>query len=139
MIYTKEQYNDANKYFEILKSKGARIEIKNKNRRTYSQNNYLHLILSYFGMNTGYTLETVKQKFFKLSVNKETFLVRETGKFGEIETVRSTASLSTKEMNKCIEKFHMWSNTEIELKLPMPEDKEWLSLIESEAKNNNYL
>ena len=139
MIFTKDQYNQADQYYEILKKKGARIEIINKNIRTYSQNRYLHLILSYFGMQTGYTLETVKQKIFKLLVNKDTFLVCENGTLGEMQTIRSTKGLSTKEMNKCIEKFHMWSLQEAEIELPTPDDKKWLSLIEAEAKNNNYL
>ena len=139
MIYPKYKYKEADKYYESLKSKGARIEIKNKNRRTYSQNRYLHLILAYFGMETGYVMETVKQKFFKLEVNRDIFLVVEQGNLGDIETVRSSAKLSTKEMGKCIDKFHLWSSQEVGVNLPTVEDKEWLSLIESEATNNIYL
>ena len=62
----------AETYFNHLLSKKKRVEIKVKHpRRSISQNSYLHLILSAFGMNFGYTLAEVKHEFFKKEVNPE--------------------------------------------------------------------
>jgi len=65
MIYNPENKLHQKQAIEKLKyffSKGKRFELKAKNdKRSISQNSYLHLILTWFGLETGYTLEEVKQ------------------------------------------------------------------------------
>lgn len=57
-----------------LEKKGAMVELKEKRGRSLNQNAYLHLLLSAFGLQYGYTLDEVKTHFYKLVVNKDMFL-----------------------------------------------------------------
>lgn len=121
---------------EELISKGAILDLKEKrNRRSISQNSYLHLILAYFALQTGYTAGEVKQDIFKKIVNSVTFY---DGEFGDlkIERWRSTADLSTVELTSCIEKFRHYSNEVAGIYLPAPEDLVYLQEIEQEVENN---
>ena len=65
MIYQTEnalQRHRAIDKFKKLLEKQATIEIiEKKPKRTYKQNRYLHLILGFFSLETGYTLEETKQ------------------------------------------------------------------------------
>ena len=66
--------------FNQLLSKGATIEItEKKSKRSLNQNRYLHLILAWFGYETGYTLEETKQEIFKKIVNPQLFYEGEVG------------------------------------------------------------
>ena len=50
------------RFFKLLE-KGAIIELTEKKpKRTINQNRYLHLILAWFGYETGYTLDEVNQE-----------------------------------------------------------------------------
>ncbi|MEC4049303.1 hypothetical protein OX284_007660, partial [Flavobacterium sp. SUN046] len=49
--------------FRFFLSKGKTFELKEKKpKRSISQNNYLHLILSWYALEYGETLEYVKQE-----------------------------------------------------------------------------
>lgn len=118
------------------------FELTEKKRtRSISQNSYLHLILSLFAHETGYTTEEVKQEIFKKIVNSDTFYDGEIDKgLVCIQRWRSTANLTTKEMNLCIDRFRDYSSKEAGIYLPEPTD---LALID-EAKiivesNKQYL
>lgn len=124
--------------FEDIISKGVIFELKEKRkRRSISQNSYLHLILAYFALQTGYTAGEVKQDIFKKIVNSLTFY---DGEFGDlmIQRWRSTADLSTVELTSCIEKFRHYSNEQAGIYLPVPEDLVHLQEIEQEVENNKY-
>ena len=128
----------AKDYLNKLIASGADFEIKKKlNKRTYSQNNYLHLLFGYFSLNTGYTPEEVKQDIFKKIVNPEIFYEGEKEKMPgiKIEQWRSTADLNTKEMTICIERFLDWSACEADIRLPEPSDLAFLKEIEIELAN----
>ncbi|TWP31915.1 hypothetical protein ETU08_00205 [Apibacter muscae] len=126
----------------LLKKK-AKIEIVEKRRnRTYSQNNYLHLILSWFALNYGETLEYIKQIIFKRQVNKDLFLIEGVDKkTGEvIKYCKSTTTLNTKELTTAIERFRNFSAKEFELYLPEPKDLNHLEEIQNEIElNKEYL
>ena len=52
-----------NEFFQ----KGQVFDLTGKNpKRTIRQNSYLHLILGYFAVETGYTIEWVKEKYVKI-------------------------------------------------------------------------
>lgn len=102
-----------------------------RKRRTLSQNNYLHLILSWFGVETGYTLEQVKQDVFKRHVNKELFISEKNG----ILICKSTTELDTKQLSQAIEKFRNWSSSEMNIYLPSANEKGMLNEIESRLYN----
>jgi hypothetical protein len=125
---------------------GKRFELKAKNdRRSISQNSYLHLILTWFGLETGYTLEEVKQDIFKKIVNPNTFYDGEhEGKIEglKIERWRSTASLDTAEMTLVIDRFRDYSAKELGIYLPEPSDLALIQELENEISkhsNQQYL
>jgi|SRR5690606_31698207 len=130
---------------EYLIEKGKTFEIiEKKPKRSLSQNNYLHLILSFFALEYGETLEYVKQEIFKKQVNREIFKTEYINpKTGEVrEAWRSTSSLDTKEMTLAIDRFRNFSSKEAGIYLPAPEDMVYLNEIEREIKkynNQNYL
>lgn len=109
-----------------------------RNKRTYKQNNYLHLILSYFALNYGDSLEYCKLEFFKKTVNLDIFeYERLNEKNGEIRTdYRSTADLDTVDMKICIDRFLTWSARDAGIRLPEPDDLVFLREIEIELQNN---
>lgn len=141
MIYDSNNKSDCLKAIEYLKkiiSKGKKFELKVKHpKRTISQNNYLHLILTWFGIETGYTLEEVKQDILKKIVCPELFYEGEHGPL-KVERFRSTASLDTAEMTLVIDRFRNWASIEFNIYLPEPDDLALIEKLEIEiSKHQN--
>lgn len=132
----KTNVTKAKERFEYLIEKGSNIELKEiRAKRTLKQNAYLHLLLAKFALEFGYTIEQVKQDVFKRLVNREAFIVVSKG----LEVCRSSKDLETHEMTNCIEKFRNWSQTECNLYLPSPNEKEFLNSIRNDIhKYENY-
>lgn len=124
-------------------SKEKRFELKAKHdKRSISQNSYLHLILSLFGVETGYTLEEVKQEIFKKHVNSSLFYDGEMKGIVNVSRWRSTADLDTAEMTLAIDRFRDFASQELGIYLPEPNDLVLLQEIENELsknKNKQYL
>lgn len=149
MIYNSSiilQKNQAIEKFKFLISKGKTFELKMKvPKRSISQNNYLHLILTWFALETGYTFEETKQDIFKNHVNSNLFY---DGDFeGKIEGVivqrwRSSASLDKQEMTLAIDRFRNFSSKELGIYLPEPKDLALLQELENEIskhKNQEFI
>lgn len=142
---------DPNNPFDVEKSKtrlkwlidhNKRFEIKEiRERRSISQNSYLHLILSWYAQEYGETLEYIKQEVFKKKINPAIFKTEYINeKTGEIrDDWRSSASLDTKEMTTAIDRFRDYSSKEAGIYLPEPTDMAALNYIETEIKKNKYL
>ena len=109
-----------------------KVELKEKRKmRTLSQNNYLHLILTWFAIETGYTLEEVKQGIFKADICKDFFeYTKQDRKF-----YKSSSDLDTKEMTDAIERFRNWSS-EQGIYLPSPDEQEFLQHIQSQVSDH---
>jgi hypothetical protein len=108
-----------------LLDKNAKIEVlEKKKNRTYSQNNYLHLILSWYALEYGDTLAEIKLEHFKKKVNpdifKTTHINRITGE--EREDWKSSANLNTEEFSLATERFRNYSAQTLGLYLPEPKD-----------------
>lgn len=133
----------AKERLEYLISKGKRFELTEKReRRSISQNNYLHLILSWYAVEYGETLEYVKQEVFKKQINTEIFkteyINRKTGEY-RVDW-RSTSELNTKEMTTAIDRFRNYSSKEAGIYLPEPKDLAMLNHIETEiTKFKTYI
>lgn len=139
---SKIDHQKAKDYLNKLIASESDFEIKKKlNKRTYSQNNYIHLLFGYFALNTGYTAEEVKRDIFKKIVNPEMFYegVKEKMPGIKIEQWRSTADLNTKEMSVCTERFLDWSAHEAGIRLPEPSDLAFLREIEIEINNQKQI
>ncbi len=118
---------------EQLLKEGVVVELKKKVRRSTSQNSYLHLILGWYGMELGYTLEEAKHIYKNLS-NEIYWYKKKNESF-----YRSSADLSTEEMTSTIDKFRNYSSKEAGIYLPEPSDLAFLTEIEIELSRNKFV
>ena len=126
--------------FNKLLEKNAIIELTEKKpKRTIQQNRYLHLILAWFGYETGYTLEETKQEIFKKVVNPNIFYDGEVGEIVPIQRWRSTADLNTAELTTAIDNFRDYASREGGIYLPDPSDLTSINHMEIELKNNQII
>ena len=127
------------KRVQALQEKRVLVElVERKPKRTIPQNAYLHLLLGEFAMQTGNTLEWVKEEYFKKHCNREMFVRLKTDELThrEVEVLRSSRDLDTGEMTTAINRFKHWASSECGIELPDAEDKEWLGYIEREMQHN---
>lgn len=130
--------NRAIEKFKYLLNKGCIIELLEKRKiRSISQNSYLHLILSWYALEMGETLEYVKVEIFKKLVNKDLFVYEFINrKTGEIrDELKSSTLLDTKEMTTAIERFRNFSSAQCGIYLPEPSDL--VNIREMERQINN--
>lgn len=128
-------------HFDKLINKDCMFELTEKMpKRSLSQNSYLHLIIDYFALETGYSEDYVKREFYKKLCNPSIFIKIVKGTLGEVQDLRSSKDLDTREMTESIERFRNWSAREAQIYLPEPSDLDFLQQIEYEiSKNKNYL
>ncbi|MES5168029.1 hypothetical protein ABVC73_05800 [Prevotella melaninogenica] len=107
-----------------LAEKGVIVDLTEKKpRRSLPQNKYLHVILAYFGAQTGNTLEWVKQQYYKKLVNPDLFIREKEDKYlGRIKVLRSSADLDTSEFSLSVEKFRNWAAQEAGIYLPSADE-----------------
>lgn len=142
MIYNAMNEFDCNKALERIKyfiANKKKFELTEKKPlRSLSQNNYLHLILSYYALEYGETMEYIKEEVFKRQVNLEIFYGEYVNqKTGLIRAqLRSTSDLDSREMTEAINRFRDYASKEAGIYLPTPEDMLHLEEIEKEITNN---
>lgn len=120
-----------------LYSEGKTVELTEKTTRTLKQNSYLHLILSYFALQYGESMEFVKREFFKKWVNPETFILEKEDRIlGKVKFLRSSAKLTQKEMTDCIERFRNWAAKEAYIYLPAPNEQDMVGAMRLEVEKN---
>ena len=121
---------------DSLKERGRFVELKELTARSLKQNNYLHLILSYYGLEFGYSLSYVKRNIFKMIVNPQIFFVdRVNEKSGEVyRDIRSSADLSKEETCVAIDRFKDHS-AQGGLVLPDPDNIIYLKEIMEEIES----
>lgn len=113
--------------------KQGMVLLEEKTQRSSQQNRYLHLLLGYLAMETGNTLDYVKEVFYKRAANKELFVrEKEDEILGKVEYLRSSADLSKEEMTLSIDRFRDWSSQTAGIYLPTANEQEFLASIEYE-------
>lgn len=110
------------KTFELTEKKKA---------RTYKQNRYLHLIISWFGLELGYTISEAKMIYKKLNLDLYKY-VKNNSTF-----LRSSTELNTKQMTISIEKFRNYANSELGIYLTEANEVKYLNHIEQEINKYN--
>ena len=95
------------KRIKTLMAKSCFVELKELTIRSLSQNNYLHLILSFYGLEFGYSLNYVKRSIFKVLINPTMFIVEKVNeKNGEVyKDLLSTSEISKTDMVIAIDRF----------------------------------
>lgn len=121
-----------------LAESGKVIELTEKKpRRSLPQNRYLHVLLAYFGTQTGNTLEWVKQQYYKKLVNPDLFIREKEDKYlGKIKVLRSSADLDTSEFSLSIERFRNWASQEAGIYLPSADEYIIIQQMEIEIERN---
>lgn len=121
-----------------LAKSGKVIELTEKKpRRSLPQNKYLHVILAYFGAQTGNTLEWVKQQYYKKLVNPDLFIREKEDKYlGRIKVLRSSADLDTSEFSLSIERFRNWAAQEAGIYIPSADEAILIQQMEIEIERN---
>ena len=121
-----------------LAESGKVIELTEKKpRRSLLQNKYLHVLLAYFGTQTGNTLEWVKQQYYKKLVNPDLFIREKEDKYlGRIKVLRSSADLDTAEMSLSIERFRNWAAQEAGIYIPSAHEAILIQQMEIEIERN---
>ena len=132
-LQNKESAQSAVVYLNNLIERGVKIEIKQlRNKRTITQNRYLHIILSWWGLEFGYTLEEAKQEFKR--INKSFYYYTKNNN----TYTKSTSNVSTKELSTHIETFRNWS-AKNGFYIPSPYEKQHLMQMQNEIQNFQYL
>lgn len=121
-------------------ARGEVVEYSAKAFRSLRQNGYLHLLCGVVAMETGESVEYVKENYFKRMCNSALFVLdRPDSYVGRVEILRSTRDLTKEEMNVAIDRFKRWGE-EQGWYMPAPEDREILRHVEVEmAKQNRWL
>ena len=121
-----------------LAESGKIVELTEKKpKRSLPQNRYLHVILAYFGTQTGNTLEWVKQQYYKKLVNPDLFIREKEDKYlGKIKVLRSSADLDTAEMSLSIERFRNWAAQEAGIYIPSADEAILIQQMEIEIERN---
>ena len=124
-----------------LYRRGCVVELTEKSRRTPAQNRYLHLILGWFALEYGETLDYVKREYFKRLVSPDLFVFRKDDRFlGETEVLRSTRDLTKEQLTIAITRFRDWSSREAGVYLPEANEDEFLRAVEVElSRRQIYL
>lgn len=121
-----------------LAESGVIVDLTEKKpRRSLPQNKYLHVILAYFGAQTGNTLEWVKQQYYKKLVNPDLFIREKEDKYlGRIKVLRSSADLDTSEMSLSIDRFRNWSAQEAGVYIPAADEAILIQQMEIEIERS---
>lgn len=121
-----------------LAESGVIVDLTEKKpRRSLPQNKYLHVILAYFGAQTGNTLEWVKQQYYKKLVNPDLFIREKEDKYlGKIKVLRSSADLDTAEMSLSIERFRNWAAQEAGIYIPSADEAILIQQMEIEIERS---
>ena len=123
----------AEKRFIQFMGEAVKIELKKKVRRSLNQNSYLHVIIGFFALETGYTRVEAKQIYKECTPQ-----VYEYEKDGK-KFIRSSAELSTSEMSITINRFRDYSSSDAGVYLPSADEKQFLEECEREIQRNKYI
>lgn len=125
-----------------LYEKRVIVEVKEKTSRSTAQNRYLHLLLGYLAIETGNTLEYVKEQFYKRAANPGIFVMTKEDKLlgGMAAWTRSSAELSKEEMTLSITRLRDWSSQVAGIYLPSADEQGFLQMIELEmSRQQRYI
>lgn len=126
---------------EALAKKGGIVELTEKKpQRGMQANKYLHVILAYFGLQVGETMEYVKKHYYKILCNRDTFVREVEDKYlGKVKILRSSADLDTDEFSLTVTRFRNWAAGE-GVYIPSSEEHLMVQQMELEvSRNKMYL
>lgn len=141
MIYPLSNPEEATKATEYLKQairNGWLVEIKRKQKtRSLNQNAFFHLLLGYFGLQYGYTMnESLTIEEAKVKIKRQFSDIFVYFKNDE-PYIKSSADLTVEEMNIVIDRLYRLA-TDMGVTLPLVDNAETRALMSNEIEKNRY-
>lgn len=138
MLYDLSKPFDKAKFKErvnTLFARGAKVELTDKSKKSYRQNNYLHLLLHYYAVCMDVSPETVKRELYKRIINPDIFVVESRVEWSK-DDLKSITAISREEMTLSITRFR---NTVAlpeygGIETPEAEDKQQMFWMEQEIQ-----
>ena len=128
----KSEADQAFEYLTQLSGKEALVDIKRVQAgRTLSQNSFFYLLISYFGLQIGYTPDEMKT-YVKRHMS-DVFLYEKKGE----KFLRSTADLDKSEMTKVLDRLYRLA-ADMGVSLPLVDNAETRSLMLNEIERNKF-
>lgn len=119
-------------YFLMKESK---VElVKRREKRSFNQNAYLHLVLSWLGIEMGLNLEQTKQSIWKQIICPDIFKI----KVNDFDVYKSSSDLNTLEMTQAIDALRNWASIELGCYLPEPHESEILASMNNQIRSYGY-
>lgn len=136
----KERFN--RRVASLLLKEDVIVELTEKKEISRNQNSYLHLILGYFALETGNTIEYVKKQYFKILCNADIFIIEKNDTILNkiVKDLKSTSVLDSAQATLAIDRFRNWSSETCGIYLPEPNEDRFLREISIEIdRNRQYL
>jgi hypothetical protein len=135
LLKNKDELDAAFLYLTKLAGKEVVAEVKEvRPKRSGQQNRYLHLLIGFYGLETGYRLDEAKT-IYKRIANPDTFVYEKDG----IYFLRSSADLDSAEMTKSIDRFKEFALEHNGVRLPDANNEDELRSIQNKMEESNYL
>jgi len=113
-------------YLVYLFANGKRYILEEDyNKRTIKQNSYMWLLLTYIGVEIGYTKDEMHDEYQKMFLSY---------KKNRKRFVRKTSSLNTKEMTVFISQFRYHALNELGVPTPEPNEEDKIEILAEDLK-----
>lgn len=123
VIQSKQTKDNCLSAIQSLPDGKYRVEVKKwKKDRSKAQNRLYWMWMTIISDHTGYIKEELHTTFRDKYLGYE---IKKTVRNKEIKYLRSTTDLDTKEFTDYLNVIELFTNTEIEINLPHPEDIYW--------------
>lgn len=126
---------------DVLAKKGALVELTEKRTISTQQNRYLHLIIGWFCLHTGYDMDYAKRVIFKGLVNREMFFIETRIIDGKKVTKFHSVTSDEVNISIAIDKFRTYCNDKAGIYIPLPDEevfKEWVIEVTNKMETNKY-
>ena len=138
MLYNLNDEYSRNKFaarVRYLWEKRALVELTDASKRSAQQNRYLHVCLGIIAVETGNSLEVVKQQLYKEIICPDIYVtIKDDPILGPVKIIKSTAKVKKEKMSESIDRLRKFA-TEHGIYIPSPEDEAKLAQAEMEISN----
>lgn len=111
------------------------VELTDASRRSGQQNRYLHVCLGIIAVETGNSLEVVKQQIYKETVCPDIYVtIKDDPILGQVKIVKSSAKISREQMSESIDRLRKFA-ADHGIYIPSPDDEALLAQAEMEIAN----
>jgi len=133
-LFDKNSYVDAFSYITNLMEKNKVFEVTIKDKRSLTQNRYLHVCISLLAIELGYTVIEMKTHLKR----RCPFMVYE--KEGE-KFLKETRSQTTKEQSDFVDWIRNYASINHNCRIPSPEEyrKDWVVIEKEIQRHKEYL